>query len=334
GYDPTSWQELHYKKLYQAFQNVISAEACSSLGTLKMSAKELKEAGLKKATAASLKKLTEKPLEYFYEVANKFAESEYIEEEKARIAKEITSLRQQIEEEKARLAAKEELKANAIPSSKAKKGAKSAKTLTSLEIKKLENQIASLERVTPKFTKIALPKTLAFPKGGAKAKISDADVYLYIFSMLFPLAKTAFARKWSLERKIAELTGNTKIGSMESFEFFKRAFALSEGKQPLLTEKSSKEDLLLTAQRLCDSELAWLYIGANEYDGVKWFNKEKMEDTLCLYQRILSLGSSASKQKTVDSLFKKLNSAQKKAEYKCEAFTAQFTVKPKTTRQP
>ncbi len=324
----TAWQELHYKKLYQAFQNVIGNEFCTSLGTLRMSTKELKEAGLKKATAAQLKKLISSPLEYFYTVANEFAEVEFIEEEKARIAKEIATIKQRIEEETSKLSAEEELKANAIPSSKAKKGAKSAKAtkvapkakkLSSPELVKLEKRLAELEKIVPKFTKIAPPKTLAFAaKKGTKVMLDD--IYLYIFAALEPLAKAGFARKWSLQRKIAEFTGNTKIGDMASYSFFDRAFALTEGEQPHLTEKSTKEDLLLVAQKLAESNDAWLLAGANEYDGIKWFNKEKMEASLALYKSILSLDAKDAKQATIDSLFKKLNAAQKKAEYKCAEF--------------
>jgi hypothetical protein len=107
---------------------------------------------------------------------------------------------------------------------------------------------------------------------------------------------------------------------MASYSFFDKAFALSEGESPKLNEKSAKEDLLAIAKKLEDSKDSWLFVGANEYDGVKWFNKEKMEDSLALYKAILSLGANEAKTKAIDSLFKKLNNAQKKAEYKCEQF--------------
>jgi len=348
----TAWQELHYKKLYQAFQNVIGNELCTALGTLKMSAKELKAEGLKKATATSVKKIIEKPLEYFYEVANEFAEKEFLEEENRKREEEKAALRIWYEEKKAKLDAdktqidadgcglgEEKLSGKGKSSKTGKdsisaKSAKGGKRASSGEIAKkekalkveYEKKLSAIEKKVAKFTKIAVPKSLAFPKG---KKINNEEVYLYLYSALLPLAHGGFARKWSLQRKIAEFTGNTKIGSMESYNFFDRAFALAEGKEPSLTEKAAKEDALLVAKKLADSNEAWLLSGANEYDGVRWFNKEKMEASLALYKAILSLGASAAKKAAACSLFKKLNNAQKKADYKCEEFVKVFELKGK-----
>ena len=338
----TAWQELHYKKLYQAVQNVISAELCQSLGTLKMSAKDLKAEGLKKASAAEVKKIVSSPLEYFYTVANEFAEVEFNEEQAKLCEEKKREIENWFAEEKAKLDADSSVLASGAKqsSSKTKKSAKVVSTVFNDhkdEIAKKEKalkaeydkKIAEVGKNVRKFKAFAVPKTLAFPKG---AKVTLDDVYLYIFSVFEPIAKAGFARKWSLQRKIAEFTGNTKIGDMLSYNFFDRAFALSEGSQPKLTESSSKADLLLVAQKLADSNDSWLLVGANEYDGIKWFNKEKMEGSLALYKALLSLNASTAKQAAVDSLFKKLNIAQKKAEYKCEAFVAQFVPKTKKTK--
>ena len=351
----TAWQELHYKKLYQAFQNLIGNELCLSLGSLKMNAKELKEAGLKKATSASVKKIISSPLEYFYSVANEFAEVEFNEEQKAICEKKKAELKTWYDGELGKLksdadahAPKEQtsiisnyandtkcrIDAEAVSekgsSSKTKEVASKAKKSSSADdtAKKekalkaeYEKKLSTIEKSVVTFKAFAAPKSLAFPKAG---KITNEDIYLYLYSALAPLAQSGFARKWSLERKLAEFTGNTKIGDMGSYGFFQRVFALSEGEQPALTEKSAKEDLLLIAKKLAKSELAWLYVGANEYDGIKWFNKEKMESTLELYETILSLNAGETKAKLIASLFKKLNSAQEKADYKCEEFVKAF----------
>ncbi|MBB5226030.1 alpha-amylase [Treponema ruminis] len=318
----TAWQDLHYKNLYQAFQNVISSELCTALGSLKMSAKELKEAELKKATASGVKKLISTPLEYFYKTANEFAEKEYIVEQKELIAKEKAEIELQIEEEKTKL----EVAGNLA---KAKSSAK-AKKLSSPFLKELEKKLAALEKTTVKFTPFVLPKSFAFPSG---RKITNDEIYLYIFSALAPIAESKFARKWSLERKIAEFTGNTPIGDMTSFDFFKRAFMIAEEKLPRLTEASAKEDLLAIASNLALSENSWTLLGANEFNGTKWFNKEKMESSLDLYKKILLLKASAGKKAAIESLFKKLNAAQKKAEYKCEDFVKAFKPKTKARQQ-
>ncbi len=337
----TAWQELHYKKLYQAFQNLIGNELCLSLGSLKMNAKELKEAGLKKATSASVKKIISSPLEYFYSVANEFAEVEFNEEQKAICEKKKAELKTWYENELAKLESEAEqtaadkvesdekktsAKGKSSSSDKAAKASKKSKTEDRAKKEKAlkteyEKKLSQVEKGRLSFKPFAIPKSLAFPKAG---KVTNEDIYLYLYSALAPLAQSGFARKWSLERKIAEFTGNTKIGDMGSYSFFQRSFALSEGELPEFSKISAKDDALLVAQKLCSSKDAWLFVGANEYDGIKWFNKEKMESTLSLYKAILSAQKGESKAEAVTSLFKKLNSAQKKAEYKCEDFIKFF----------
>ena len=83
----------------------------------------------------------------------------------------------------------------------------------------------------------------------------------------------------------------------------------------------------MIAEKLAESKDSWVLLGANEYGGTKWFNKEKMESTLDLYKKILLMKATATKKAAAESLFKKLSAAQKKAEYKCEEFVNAF--KPK-----
>ncbi|MBQ9280770.1 MAG: alpha-amylase [Treponema sp.] len=318
-----AWQDLHYRRLYQAFSDVISNDFCVALGTLKMEAKALKAANLKKASPASIKKLVEKPLEDFYSLANEFAEKEYLEEQKSRIARKISDLEGKIEEEKARISEEN--------AAKAKKSSSKAK-LSSRILSALEKELADASKEKPVFSKIARPKSISFatPKD---SKVTDKEIYLYVYTLLAPLAEDNWARKWSLQRKFAEFSGNTPIGSMESYNFFDRLFALSEGEQPKLTESSAKADLLAVSQKLAASNDSWLLVDANEYGGTRWFNKEKMESTLELYKAILSLKANESKQKAIEALFKKLNSAQKKAEYKCDEFVNQFKPKEKAAKK-
>lgn len=314
----TAWQDLHYKELYQSFQNVISSELCSNLGSLKLSAKELKEAKIKKASSAQIKKLIETPLEYFYSVANNFAEKEFYEEQKNLIAKA---------KEEAELWYKESLLS--LEQAKSEGNAKSAKANEKAE-KALkasyEKKLSEISKLEVKFKPFVIPKLSSLPKG---TKVQNEDLYLYILSALTPLADSGFARKWGLQRKIAEYTGNTLIGDMGSFNFFNTVFILSEKEQPKLSESSEKEDLLLLARKLADSENSWFLIGANEFNGTRWYNKEKMETVLALYKKLLLSKASQTKQEMVLSLFKKLSNAEKKSEYKCDEFINSFSSKGK-----
>jgi len=151
--------------------------------------------------------------------------------------------------------------------------------------------------------KIILPEQ---PKKTAKKDRPDAcGLYLHIYSLLIPLAKEGLALKWALHRKI-----NEKI--QDSYNYFNKAFIFA----------SVKQDAASLAKLLCSSQYSSLLTGENEYNGIKWFNKELMELSLKLAEEVLCAGESASKKTKIKAIIKKLNNAQKKAEYKCENFLA------------
>ena len=132
--------------------------------------------------------------------------------------------------------------------------------------------------------------------------------------LLEPLSKTGLCLNWNLHRKIAE-----KIEG--SYRFFEKAFIF----------KSAKIDELSLARLLVNSEYSRNLTGTNEFDGVKWFNKEMMENALKEAEEILLEGKSKALTEKIKKIFKNLDSAQKKSEYKCENFLKTFAPKKKKT---
>ena len=172
-----------------------------------------------------------------------------------------------------------------------------------------------------KFKVINLPKIIL----QKKKKNSEKALYLSILALLLPLTKDGNTNKWGLDRKISEFLKNSspekKHGALEWFE---KAFILLESCKPNFTESSEKQDSIEFAQNLVSSKNAWLLTGANEYGGVKWFNAEKMEETLKLGKEVFMLSKSGKKADSVSKMFEKLEEAQKNAEYKCENFLRSF----------
>lgn len=230
-------------------------------------------------------------------------------------------------------------------SAKTKNKASKPKKLTSAQIKKLvgtrlaefyktanilaEQESATTQKKTSKKSK-AQKKFKAFK---VPASFYSLDGKFAVYSLIAPLAASGFARKWSLQRKLNEQL--SPFSENEDFyNYFEKLFSLSEGKQPSFkaaskekASSSQKADAFLLAQKIAASSDSWLLSGANEYDGTKWFNKEKMEETLSLAENLYLQKVSRLKKPEVSALFKKLKNTASKAEYKCDNFVKPFEEK-------
>ena len=80
------------------------------------------------------------------------------------------------------------------------------------------------------------------------------------------------------------------------------------------------------AKSLVDSENSFVLTGANEYNGVRWFNKEKMDATLWYAFASNSTTSKRILREQIFRLYRTLFASKELAEYKCEQFTE--AVKP------
>lgn len=288
-----AWQELHYKELYAALKNVISPELCKMLADFTKSEKDCKAKNERTVSAAELKKQLKDGMAEFYEIANQFAEEEF------------------------------KVKLNEATQTDEKSAEHSAKTKTAAAQKKITKK-------RPVFKPFAAPKTI--PVVAEKDALTNAR--LILLSLLMPIAESGKAREWNLQRKMEEFTRNSPIAHSENYGWFEKAFALSEPPAPSLkisdddAPKAKKHVLKTAAEcvaiKLTDSRDAWILTGAHEFDGTKWFNKEKMESTLAQYSQILQLNADSEQKKQILSLFKTIDDAQKKAEYKCRDFTEAF----------
>lgn len=189
-------------------------------------------------------------------------------------------------------------------------------------VKKLKSPA---KRKTQKFKPVELPKII-LPKK-SKDSENDSSLNLSILALLLPLAENGKTSEWGLARKISDFLKNENPESEKNgtiSEWFEKAFILLENCKLKFSEKSENQDCLEFAQNLVSSKNAWLLTGANEYGGVKWFNAEKMEEILKLGKDVFSLVKSAKKAALVSKVFKKIDKAQKNAEYKCENLLKEF----------
>ncbi len=236
----------------------------------------------KKLTAAKLKALLEQELTDFYETANEFAEKEALfeYEQKQKELKEAKKAKTKVLKNEAKTARTKQAKAFAFKAIK-------------------EPKIAPVKLTAVKTAeKLTAQEKAELCVNRQKELLKEQILYFVL-----PLAKEGFAHKWALERKIEEVLAGT-------YAYFEKAFILA----------TAQADAQKIASLLVNSKYEWLLSGANVFDGTKWFNKEKMEDSLKIAQKVLSFGKKGEQIKELETLFNNLDKAQKQAEYKCDIF--------------
>ena len=142
-----------------------------------------------------------------------------------------------------------------------------------------------------------------------------------------------FAMKWGLNRKFTEIirsnaySSSAKISVWEMRETLAKILVLKELEKLSLTKP--KDDALEITSLLVDSKAQGLLSGANEFDGIKWFNKEKIEKSLELTLAILSMSNQNAKdiQKVISIVVDSIASS----DYKCEKLLE--SLKPKTAKK-
>lgn len=151
------------------------------------------------------------------------------------------------------------------------------------------------------FKAVKTPK-LVLP---SKAKRPEECVLI----LLLPLIKSRAASKWNLQRKIAEFWTGTEF---DVYPYFEKAF--------VILPAEPDEDAL--SKLFTGEQWGALLTGANTFDGIRWFNKEKMEETLEFAETVFMLKAGEKQKTKIKDVFKKLKTAAENAEYKCENFLA------------
>lgn len=162
------------------------------------------------------------------------------------------------------------------------------------------------------------PKLL-FPKPRSKKETDEIFEKRILESLLINFrifAKKGNALKWNLPRKFAEFLGG-KIGTKDIFNYFKNAF--------VFLSVSPKE--MEVASLLVNSSYSSFLSGANEFNGIKWFNKEMMENSLKTGEYFYSLKSSKKQKEKIKAVFENLQDSAENSEFKCENFIKPFCPK-------
>lgn len=175
------------------------------------------------------------------------------------------------------------------------------------EFIKKQNEKNSKKKIK-KFRIIKTPK-IFIPK--AKTKKNEKNYFEILRESLLinlkPLAKRNLLLEWNFQRKIVEYAAEI-LHFDGLFDYFEKAFAV------LSCDENEKS----IAKMLVDSKYSAKFAGVNEFNGIKWFNKELMENSLEEFEKILLIKATKKQKTKVDKIFKNLKKCVSESEYKCD----------------
>lgn len=289
-----AWQELHYKDLYASFRKIFTDELSEKLDIMSMSEKERKTENVKYPKTAEIMALVEDNAKAFYELAEKTALEENPKLKKVK----FNSLKTFKSAVTTLLKAYKDVKLEKIP-------------------------VASKAKTASEF--------LAF----GSMVFADIAEILCAYAIISEISKSGFAEKWSLDRKFAEIFREWGNQSPNLQNIFRRILILSKVTKNLKASKlgTLKEDKIagnVIVTEIMGGNHAWMMAGCNEYNGIRWFNKELSDQSLYLAHVALIVEESSANQEKILRLYKKIHAAKDAAEYKCADFEKVFEIaKPK-----
>ena len=329
-----AWEEYRYKDLYAALAKFATPELLESLHNLFTPVAVLKA---NKKTLPDLKTVFDSAREAalaYYEKESEFAfEAEQIRE-KQRLAEENEK--------------------------KTKKHSKATGTQKEMRVSKKATESTPEDRFKSFCRQIEYLATTMTNAQGVKStkdgtsvtrnKISDTafkttqENVLYSGLMNYDCAPeilSAFAivssagRKncltWSYDRKLTELLGKADIKAPGMKETFRSLFFMMRVRDFNFGASSFAKSTYESAKLLVDGPYSDLLVGTNEFNGIKWFNKEKMESAMWFCLAAITMFSPRILREQIYRLYRTLIAAKESSEYQVEKFLTALNPNPKTS---
>ena len=154
--------------------------------------------------------------------------------------------------------------------------------------------------------------------------INQIEELLLCYMMVSEYAENNLAEKWAFARKFADIFNQFGYARCNIREELSKFFAIAASINVAHLVREPKKGLLPIVQVMTQSQNAVLLSGANKFNGITWFNKEKIETSIIYAQAIALLNSLASQVEPVLKAFKILAEQKENAEYNCEKLIASF----------
>ena len=138
--------------------------------------------------------------------------------------------------------------------------------------------------------------------------------------------------KWGYSRKLSEYISRAGATAKDMKNTFTKLFVTMPIRSLNFGTAGYLKSAYTVATDLTNGPHSFLLTGANDYNGIRWFNKEKMDATLWYSFASLTMYSPRIMRDNIYKLYRALKTAKDNAEYKCENFTAIF--KPAKPAKP
>ncbi len=290
-----TWQEYRNRELYQALKNFAKPQLFAKLNEIILPEEKSKKDGLKELEKLC-KEIKEDALKY-YTVEAEFAarEAELNDGSKANTQKGA-----RIEEKSLNASAEERYNAFC---------------------KQLEYLVESTNSALGTGRK----------KSQAKANF-DSIIYEGVschagssqILSAFALVSSAGSKnllKWAYDRKLSEILYDAGLNAPEIQATFTKIFVTMKIRDFNFGDASLAKSTWETAKLFVEGEYAVLLSGANEFNGIRWFNKEKLDDSLWYSIVAVLMYTPGILRDQIYRLYRTLVAAKNSAEYKCKNFT-------------
>ncbi|HBD68684.1 MAG TPA: alpha-amylase, partial [Treponema sp.] len=127
--------------------------------------------------------------------------------------------------------------------------------------------------------------------------------------------------KWGYDRKLTELMREAGIDLPSARDILKRLFVMMRVRDYNFGTSGAVKSTYETSLLLVEGDYAQLLTGANEFNGIRWFNKERMDETLWYGFAAVVMYSPRILREQIYRLYRTLYAAKEKAEYQCQKFT-------------
>lgn len=319
------WDEIRFKELYKALGEFVDDKFFAGLSKL-----------FAKPSDSAAEKFTDslkKKGETFYKVANEFAQIE-LDSEAEKLSVPATKSKQKTESKQKKIKlASEQKQFEKFTKTFAEmfKLASSVKQEAGKNSSKAGNKVVEEKQELSVLLNNALKskKISDFIIAGLENGMLSKEVFA-VSSIAFALSENRFAAKWSLARKIIQFMRTAGNLNAENQRWnLERMYNMLVLSNKDFSQGARKETLKEISVYLMNSPYSDRLVGANNFDNVMWFNKEAFDSALYLFVAVCAFASDKAKTSDIFEIYKELDSAQEKSEYKCSAFCEIFAPKKK-----
>ncbi len=161
----------------------------------------------------------------------------------------------------------------------------------------------------------------------------NLETGLLCWAVCADFAESGFAEKWALYRKFSQILRENKIVEKDYRELYRNIFIFASHSSSSDLPKAQKETAYNWISLITKGQFAYRFSGANTFDNITWFNKERTEESLNLLTLMSLLSAKTAKIPEIFKMYRGINSAKLKSAYKVELFVKPFAPKVEKSKK-